>query len=149
MFKREKTIFINVSVDKVFPYITNISRHAEWAANHLEIHHTAGPESGEGAIYESVIHSPAGIAGTFQGQIRVLHEKSPHRFVYETSDTTGQYRWSFLLSSSGTGCRLIHRMERISAPWIICLLQPVILWPLLGSRQVQAGLKHIKTTLES
>ena len=105
MFKREKTILINTSVDKVFSYVANISRHAEWAANTLEIRHTAGPESGEGATYESVIHSPAGIAGSFKGQIRVLHEESPHRFVYETFDTTGQYRWydgsgTFLMSSS-------------------------------------------------
>jgi uncharacterized protein YndB with AHSA1/START domain len=149
MFKREKTILINTSVDKVFSYVANISRHAEWAANSLEIRHTAGPESGEGATYESVIHNPAGIASSFKGQIRVLHEESPHRFVYETFDTTGQYRWSFLLSAEGNGCRLIHRMERISAPWMICLLQPVILWPLLGSRQVQAGLEHIQTNLES
>ena len=149
MFTREKTILINTSVDQAFSYVANISRHSEWAANPLEIRHTAGPESGEGATYESVIHHPAGIAGAFQGGIRVLHEESPHRFVYETSDTTGQYRWSFLLSAEGKGCRLIHRMERTSASWIIRLLQPLILWPLLGSRQVQAGLEHIKTNLES
>lgn len=149
MFKREKTILINRSVDKVYRYVANISRHAEWAANPLEINHTAGPESGEGAIYESVIHHPGGIAGAFQGKIQILHEEPPYRFVYETSDTTGQYRWSFLLSAEGKGCRLIHRMERIAASWIICLLQPVIFWPLLGRRQVQAGLEHIKTNLES
>ena len=149
MFTREKTIFVNTSVDRAFGYVANISSHSEWAANPLKIQHRAGPESGKGATYESVIHHPAWIAGAFQGQIRVLHEEPPHRFVYETSDTTGQYLWSFLLSAEGKGCRLIQRMERISAPWIICLLQPVILWPLLGSRQVQAGLEHIKTKLES
>ena len=149
MFNRERTVFINTSTEKAFRYVSDIPRHTEWAANSLEISHTGGPASGPRATFGSVIHNPAGIVGSFQGQIRVLVEEHPHRFVYETSDTTGQYRWTFLLSAKGNGCRLIHRMERISASWIIRLLQPFIIWPLVGSRQVQNGLEHIKTNLES
>jgi hypothetical protein len=40
MFKRGKNILINTSVDKVFSYVADISRHAEWAANALKIRHT-------------------------------------------------------------------------------------------------------------
>ncbi len=148
IFKREKSIFINASPEKVFRYLANILGHSEWAANTLDITHIKGPKSGEGAIFKTVIHRPAGITGSFKGQIRILIEEYPNRFVYEASDTTGVYRWSFLFATEREGCYLTQQMEKISGPWILGWIQPTILWPLIGSRQVQTGLENIKLNLE-
>jgi len=149
MFRRQKNIFIKAPVEQVFCYVADIKRHSEWSANQLEIQHIAGPEHGVGSEFATIIHRPAGFAGMFRGSIRVLIEEQPNLFVYETKDTTGHYRWSFMLKGEQDGCRLTQQIEKLSGPWILKWVQPTILWPLIGSKQVQTGLIRIKTQLEN
>lgn len=148
MLKKEINIFISAAAEDVFGYVANVRRHPDWAANPLEIHHMAGPESGLGATFATTAHRTVGFAGTFQGRIRVLIEEPPRRFVYETEDTSGRYQWTFFIIPEGNRTRLTHRMEKLSGPWILRWLQPAVLWPLIGKKQVKRGLENIKVHLE-
>jgi hypothetical protein len=148
MFNREMNIFVNVPADQVYELVSDIRRHPEWAFNPLEIRHIAGPEQGLGATFSSVAHRVAGIVETFQGQICVVIDEPPNQFAFETHDTSGRYRWTFIVTPEGNGSRLTQRMEKLSGPWILRYVQPAILWPLFGRSQVRGGLENIKTLLE-
>ena len=148
MFSREMSIFVNAPADQVYGLVSDIRRHPIWAFNPLELYHIAGPEQGVGATFSSVAHHVAGIVETFQGQIRVVIDEPPKRFAFETHDSSGRYRWTFTIASEGNRSRLTQRMEKLSGPWILRYVQPAIIWPLFGRRQVRGGLENIKTLLE-
>ena len=148
MLVRARNILVNAPAEDVFGYVADIRRHPDWAANPLQIHHVAGPESGVGATFTTNAHRTVGFAGTFQGRIRVLIEEPPRRFVYRTEDTSGRYQWTFLIAPQENGTRLTHRMEKLSGPWILRWLQPAVLWPLIGKKQVKRGLENIKAQFE-
>ncbi|HEU0294568.1 MAG TPA: hypothetical protein VFR47_17645 [Anaerolineales bacterium] len=82
------------------------------------------------------------------GAIRVVIDEPPKQFAFETHDSSGRYRWTFTVTSKGNGSCLTQRMEKLSGPWIFRYLQPAIIWPLFGSRQVRGGLENIKALLE-
>lgn len=148
MLKGEISILINASAEEVFDYVANVRRHSDWAANPLEMRHVAGPDSGVGATFAATAHRTVGFAGTFRGQVRVLTEEPPRRFVYETEDPSGHYQWTFLVAPEEKGTRLTHRMEKLTGPLILRWLQPAVLWPLIGKRQVKRGLENIKAHFE-
>jgi uncharacterized protein YndB with AHSA1/START domain len=148
LFARELHIFIQAPCEVVFQYVADISRHSEWASNPLVIRHVAGPASGPGATFESEARPTARGLGTVTGRIRILEAEPPHRLVYEAQDNTGRYRWTMMLQADADGTRVTQRMAKHSGPWFINLIQPVVIWPLLGRPSVQRGLETIKDRLE-
>lgn len=149
LFSREMSVTINASPETIFPSIADIRRHPEWAANPLEIRHIAGPANGEEATFASVARRTARVAGTFTGQIRVLASEPPHLLRYEVRDTSGHYHWTITLAPEGSSTRLTQRMAKLSGPWIINVLQPGLIWPLIGAHQVRVGLERLKACAET
>ena len=148
LFVREQAILIDVPCEAVFTYVVDVLRHPEWAANPLEIRHIAGPTSGVGATFASVAHKTGRVAGTFTGHLRVVEVTPPQRFVYDVVDTSGHYHWTIALHREANCTRLSQRMAKLSGPWLINLLQPRLIWPLIGRPQVRRGLANLKAHLE-
>ena len=146
MFGREESIYMEALPEAVFCYVADIRRHAEWAAQALNITVEPGPEHGPGTIFSSTVRIGR---GRITARGRVISEESPVRFIYECRDLSGHYRWLMILQAEGTGTRLIQRMERLQAPWWVCLIQANFLWPLHGRPSVQNGLANIKARLEA
>jgi uncharacterized protein YndB with AHSA1/START domain len=145
----EKSLHIEAAPEQVYRYATDLRRHPEWAFNPLEIKHSSGPESGPGATFESVAHRTAGFAGTFRGVVKIVSDDAPRRFVYDVQDDSGSYRWTMAFEPEGSGTRMTHRFEKYAGPWVLWFLQPALIWPMVGSRQVAGGLSNIKAKLEA
>ncbi len=145
MYYREVTIQIDATPEKVFDYVTDVSRHGEWAANGLVIRREPGPEHGPGTRFSSTV--------TFMGEIAgggvVIEEDRPHRFVYECEDSSGRWRWTMALQPENQGTRLVHRFERIRAPLWVLLIQTWLLYPMVGKPAMRKGLANIKTQVEA
>ena len=146
MFGREESTYIEAAPEVVFCYVADISRHAEWAAQALNIVVERGTEHWPGMTFSSTVRIGR---GRFTAHGRVIIEEPPVRFIYECKDFSGHYRWSMVLQAEGTGTRLTQRMERLQAPWWVCLIQAHFLWPLHGRPSVQNGLANIKARLEA
>ena len=138
-FAREESIQIQAPLNTVFDYVADIRRHPEWAAQRLEVHpldRNANPLS----TYESKAHLGMAIHGT----IRVVSAEPPLRFAYECEDMSGHYLWTMSLRTLGGGSRLTMRVERLRGPWWVRLLQPNLIWPLIGKPGVRRALENIK-----
>ena len=145
---KELSIHIDATPETVYRLVSDVIRHPEWSQNPLAIRHVEGPLEGPGATFSSRAGRVARFAGTFKGRIRVRSARPPEHFEYETHDDSGRYVWSFSIAREGNGCRLVHRVEKLSGPWILRVVQPPIIWPLIGSHQVRVGLQNIKRKAE-
>jgi uncharacterized protein YndB with AHSA1/START domain len=146
-FCREMSIYIDAAPEKLFRYVADISRHAEWSTQRLSITSEPDPEHGSSTTFAST--ALVGFLLPVTGHIRVIAEEPPVRFVYECQDISGHYRWTMLLQPEGKGARLTQRMERLQGPLWIRLTQPGLVWPLYGRRAVGKGLANIRAHLEA
>jgi hypothetical protein len=143
-FAREETIQIQAPASSVFDYVADVRRHPEWAAQRLEVR----PQDRDGSplsTYDCTAHLGMPIRGT----IRVVSADPPLRFAYECEDMSGRYLWTMSVRTLGGGSRLTMRVERLSGPFWVRLLQPIIIWPLIGLPGVRRGLANIKDQMES
>jgi Polyketide cyclase / dehydrase and lipid transport len=145
VFARAKSIVIQAPSAEVYAYVADIPRHPEWACEPMKIEGLPS-SSGGAARFSSTVHL-MGI--TNHGEIHVIAEEPPHRFVYECTDTAGHYRWTMTLRAVGTGTELTQSAERLEGPLWVRVIQPWLLWPLSGRRSVVKGLANIKARLEA
>ena len=144
MFSRTESIYIEATPAIVFDYVSDVSRHPEWAHDQLEITMGPEPQKQAGATFDYETH----FMGNAWGKGIVTEADPPHSLTYECEDKDGRYRWTFDLQPEGPGTRLTHRMLRLKAPAYFKVLQPMM-YPIIGKRVVVGGLKNIKAKVES
>jgi uncharacterized protein YndB with AHSA1/START domain len=143
MFAKQIAISIPAAPEAVFAYVSDLTRHGEWANEPIEIR----LESGDGRTPGSTFSSTAGVLGGVKATIRLVALDPPRRLVYDCDDMFGSYRWTLSVEPEGAGTRLTQRMERLSAPAWVRLVQPWLMWPVLGRRGVSRGLANIRARL--
>jgi len=140
MFARDESIHIEASPETVYDYVSDIGRHPEWAKQKLvmrplgdgrfESHMTMGPLKARAVIHVDVAERPT-------------------RFAYVADDdVSGPHRWHFDITPEGTGSRVSFGLERMHETFPFTLVQPILLFPLIGHPGMRAGLAQIKARVE-
>jgi Polyketide cyclase / dehydrase and lipid transport len=141
MFVKRKTITIDASPEAVYDYVSDISRHPEWARHKLIMR-----KIGDGRFESSaeVMHlEPRSV-------LEVETTDRPRRFSFFSNDSiAGRYRWYFDITREGKGSRVEYGLERLSASLTVKLLQPWLMWPIDGRGGVITGLANIKRNVEA
>ena len=139
-FAREKAITIAAPPEAVYDYVSDISRHPEWA-------------------YHKLLIKSVG-AGRFESNAEVLHLEMasvlnvettdrPHRFTFISQDgMDGTYRWHFDMSPANEGTQLKYGLERLEARLWVQLTQPWLFWTVVGRQGMVGALANIKRNLE-
>lgn len=90
----------DASPDALWPLVSDLTRHGEWAADPL----TVSP-SGDG--YESVARSKG---KEFKARIEVLESVPPRRFAFRATDATGTYEHVITLEPDGAGTNVTREI---------------------------------------
>ena len=143
-FAREETIQIQAPASTVFDYVADVRRHPEWAAQRLQVR-ARGRDTDPLNTYDSTARLGLPIRGT----IRIVSAEPPLRFAYECEDMSGHHLWTMSLRTVGGGSRLTMRVERLAGPLWVRLLQPILMWPLVGRPGVRKALVNIKRSVEA
>ncbi|HEY8642299.1 MAG TPA: SRPBCC family protein [Candidatus Dormibacteraeota bacterium] len=139
-FVREVTVVVEAPPDAVFDYVSEVVRHGEWAGDKLTVTATGA----------GTYHSVVDMGMKVPAEISVETSERPRRFGYVCDDSlSGKYRWTFALEPTGSGTRLTHQVERLRGPLLVRLIQPWVMWPLLGRPSTARGLNNIKKHLEA
>ena len=144
MFVRDVSVSIAASPEVVFDYVSDLSKHPEWADQKLEIT-LQGDSRAAGTKFSFIAH----FMGASRGSGEVLEVQRPWRYAYECKDSSGTFRWTFILTSEGEGTRLTHHMETVAVPLWLRLIQRPLMWPTIGKRMVGNGLRNIKQRVET
>jgi len=140
MFRKEESIHIDVAPEVVFDYVSDIRRHPEWAAEKLVIE-----ESEPGRFDSLATVGPLKLKAT----TRIETSDRPHRFSYVADDGLAPHRWSFVIAPESGGSHITFSMERLTDPLWARVIQPLILFPMVGHPGMVTGLAAIKRNLEA
>ena len=136
---------INAPPEKVFAYVSDLEKHAEWA--HLkEIKKTSEGPVAVGVTYESHGEGPMGT--TTNDKVEVTHYQPSVRFGWRSSGPMSmQFNGSLELQPKDGGTLLIERLNPPGG------LLPTIIGALFANRETRKampqGLAKIKERLEA
>jgi hypothetical protein len=118
-------ILIKGTPETVFDYVSDLTRHGEWASDPVQITALTGGPVTVGSLYRSTAQSH-GV--TFSTDLRVTRCDPFSHFAFEGEDATG--RFSHLFTFQGQrGGTLVTRRIRFDATWIQWLVFLVVLYP--------------------
>lgn len=139
MFRKYESIHVEAAPEVVFDYVSDLRRHPEWAAQKLVM------DESEPGRFDSVATMGA---VKFKATTRIETSNRPYRFAYISDDGLAPHRWSFDIVPEGGGCHVTFSMQRMTDPWWAVVIQPLILFPLVGHPGMVKGLASIKRHLE-
>jgi uncharacterized protein YndB with AHSA1/START domain len=140
MFARDESVHIDASPDAVYDYVSDISRHPEWAKQKLVMR-----PLGDGRFESHMAMGPL----KARAVIHVEVAERPRRFVYVADDdVSGPHRWHFDISPDANGSEVRFGLERMHETFPFTLMQPLLLFPLIGHPGMRTGLARIKARIE-
>jgi uncharacterized protein YndB with AHSA1/START domain len=143
VYSKEVAIHIDAPPEAVYDYVSDLSRHQEWAKTKIDL--TIGPAGDSGLpTFTSVAHAP----GSPRAQGKVLTADRPGRFQYEAKDSSGRYLWTFAITPESGGSRLVYRMEQQEVPILFRLMQPFV-FGVVGRTMMADSLTSIKAKVEA
>ena len=139
----KKDVIVNVPPEAAFAYLSDITRHSEWAKHRVEIVPESPGSMGVGATFKSTGHD----MGTNVDLVKVTALEPNRKIVFEAEGGQGHFRHQFLLEPANGGTRITKEMQplRLAMPWK--LLMPV-LGPFVGPPLLKGDLQRIKQRLE-
>ena len=137
--------FIRTTPDAAFIYLSDLTRHGEWAGNPgLVVVQTSPGAVMPGATFRSR-GSQFGIK--LEDELKVIDFQPPLRFAFESSGRGGVYRHIFEFEAAEGGTMVTKEMRTIEGPAPFRLLKPVS--ELYLSRRMAADLRRIAKRLEA
>lgn len=111
--------------ETVFAYISDLTRHPEWASDPVKITAITNGPVGVGSRYRSEAQSH-GI--TFKAELTVTEYDPPKRFGFSGSDATGNFSHEFVLTPQHNGTHLQRNItfDATFTQWLTFL---IVLYP--------------------
>jgi len=145
-FVRTCSVDVAAPIADVYGLVADLTQHPRWVYNKLTMEHVSG--SGIGARYRSEVREAVpGSKKPIAGDIVVVEDSPPNRFVFEAEDAAGRYRWTYVFAEAGRRTHVDQTCVRLKGPFPIPLIQPM-LWAMVGRKQVQGGLEKLKALAE-
>jgi uncharacterized protein YndB with AHSA1/START domain len=119
----ESQTTINAPAEAVFAYLTDFSRHPEWAGQQLAITPANEGPAKVGSTYSSVGHQ----MGTHRGIVTVTELVPNQKLVFESDDDTGRFRHTFELKGEGAQTELSKTFEPLQPGAMFRVMSPLIL----------------------
>jgi uncharacterized protein YndB with AHSA1/START domain len=138
-----KETIVKATPEQVFGYVSDLTKHAEWANEDLSVQKTSSGPLGVGSTFESVAHK----FGTQKEKQTITEYMPASRVVYESNGALGTVRHSFDLSALDGGTR-VAKTSDLARPTFLARLTTLM----IGREQpraLQSDLRKIKQHFES
>jgi uncharacterized protein YndB with AHSA1/START domain len=133
----EAEIAIDVPRERVYEYVSDLTRHHEWAANTIRLE-----RDGEGfrSFGRQIGHENRNL-------LTIVERVPPTRFAFESLGREGRFRHVFEIEGAAGKSRLVKRFEVVQAAPPLRILSP--LFSIVGRRNMRGDVRRIKARLES
>jgi uncharacterized protein YndB with AHSA1/START domain len=143
IIQRQTTV--NATPDEVYAYVSDISKHPEWAAHKLKVEPKPPGSIQVGAAFETVGQQ----FGEQPGTVTITELVPGEKVVYESDGPVGHFRHQFMIQKAGEGSvRLIKAMEPLKVSSLPLKLLSPLVGTVIAPRGLDGDLKRIKEKLE-
>jgi uncharacterized membrane protein len=132
MKRYEERITIEAPADRVYAYVSDMTTHAEWSGNELQVKKSSDGPVAVGTVYSTTQKQ----FGTQREQSKVTDMTSARSFAWDSTGALGRTHHSFQLSGEG-GSTSVTKSAQIVDPKFLAKLTN---WKL--SRDIPAGLRR-------
>jgi uncharacterized protein YndB with AHSA1/START domain len=141
----EFTVTIDAKREVVWPWVADLSKHADWSPKPYRIEWLEGEPNAVGSRFHSVGEIPGDKHHENEGHVT---ENQPHtRFTFRSSDPQGEYAHTYDLTPNGDGTDVTHRIEFVKMHGIAAVLLPPI-FALSGKPQSRRRMEVLKQKVE-
>lgn len=140
------SVVINAPREKVFAYVSDLTRHPEWSGGRLKVEAlTSGPVA-VGSQYVS--HGDLPGQKDRRNELRVTELQPPSRFAFIASDPSfGGISHEFTFTSQGNAT-LAERRVTLNVPPIMAFMLRAVIQPLISKPMMDKSMAALKTRLE-
>ena len=139
-------VFVCAPPEKVFDYVSDLTRHPEWSGGELKIESlTPGPVA---VGKEYISRGQVAVQRARPNTVRVSEYDPPRCFTFVARDPDfGRVTHEFTFHQQGEGV-LVRRVMTLSmGSWMAFLFRTVI-YPLIGRPSMENAMKRLKHRLE-
>jgi uncharacterized protein YndB with AHSA1/START domain len=140
------TVTIDAPPEKVWPWVADLSKHAEWSPKPYRVEWLSGDANAVGSRFRSHGWLPQDKDHAMEGAVTVSEPRS--RFEVVATDPSGEWRNRYELSPEGSGTRVTKTMVGPPPTGIGKVVFPIVSM-LLIRPGVQKGLDLLKTKVEA
>lgn len=135
---------VNAAPEDVFAYVSDLSRHGEWASDPVQIVPLSNSPIAVGSRYRSTAQSHG---ATFHSELEVTEYTRPTRFAFVGEDSTGRVNHLFTFQSTENGT-LVTRQMQFDVNLLQWLAYLVVVYP-VRIPSARRTLQLLKQRLES
>lgn len=139
-------VTIDAPVDRVWPWIADLGKHAEWSPKPYTIEWIAGEPNAVGSRYRSVGWVPGDKQHVNEGEI--LESRAPERLALRAQDPQGTYANTFTLEPQGQGTKVTFRLDFEKLNGMAVFAVPVV-FPLIGKKDIRNRMGLLKAKVET
>ena len=144
---RSHQVFVHASLQSVFDYVSDLTRHPEWSGGRLRIEAIIPGPIAVGKEYIS--HGDVAAQKDRPNTVQVTQYEPPHRFAFVSKDPDfGRVPHEFTFTEQ-TGGVLITRKMTVSLKPIVAIAFRFLIYPLIGSPSMNKSLEALKKKLEA
>lgn len=137
---------INAPKDKVWPLISDLTKHSLWSPKPHKITLLSGTAGAVGSRYESVGEVPPADKN-HKNEVEVTEVIPQSKFVFEAYDENGTFINTFTLETVGAGTKVTFQHDFPRMVGIGRILLPLLL-PIVGKRDGMVRLGQLKALAE-
>jgi uncharacterized protein YndB with AHSA1/START domain len=140
-------VFVCAPPEKVFDYVSDLTRHPEWSGGELKIESlTPGPVA---VGKEYVSRGQVAVQRARPNTVRVSEYDPPRCFTFVAHDPDfGRVTHEFTFHEQGEGVLVRREMTLSMGPWMAFLFRTAI-YPLVGRPSMERAMKSLKNKLEA
>ena len=139
-------VVINAAPDKIFAYVSDLTRHSEWSGGELRIESlTPGPVA-VGSQYKSF--GEVAVQKNRPNELRVTHYEPPTRFTFNAQDHDfGKVIHDFVFTPEQGGT-LVERTVSMKMNPLMAFAFRLFIRPMIGQPMMDKAFARLKEKLE-
>jgi uncharacterized protein YndB with AHSA1/START domain len=143
---RSHEVFVCAPREKVFDYVSDLTRHPEWSGGELTIESlTPGPVA---VGKEYISRGQVAVQRARPNTVRVSEYDPPRCFTFVARDPDfGRVTHEFTFHQQGEGV-LVRRVMSLSMGSFMAFLFRTVIYPLIGRPSMENAMKRLKHRLE-
>ena len=139
-------VTIDAPVDRVWPWVADLGKHAEWSPKPYTVEWIQGEPNAVGSRYRSVGSVPGDKHHVNEGE--VVENRPQERFALRAQDKDGSYANTFTLEPLGQGTKVTFRLDFLNMKGMAAFMVPLV-FPLIGKKDIRARMGLLKTRVEA